>query len=467
VRRGSDLVTAGTATRRTVRAIAQDVREGRRTPQDELESALARMDAVEPAVRAFVSVDPGGLRAEAAELSEEAARGRLRGPLHGVPIAVKDLIDVRGHATRAGSRVTDDRPVAADAPAVQRLREAGALLLGKTATHEFAHGVTTPPTRNPWDLSRIPGGSSGGSAAAVAAGECAAALGSDTGGSIRVPAALCGVSGLRPGRGNIPADGCLPFSARLDTVGPLAADARDLALLFEVLADTPCRLDADLADLRVGTVPGHRLGEVDPEILAAVDEAVSVLAAAGATPGAVDLPPFSAWSAPRATYVLHDFLAVHRNRGWYPARRERYSAEVASYLAHAESITAEARDAAVAELERLEGELRAGLAGVDVLVLPTTAIAAPPVADAAYRADGDGRAPLVGTLMRLCGPFSWCGLAAASVPCGLTATGLPIGLQLVGLDVQAVLSAAAMFQELTEHHLRTPAIPEPAGLARV
>jgi len=457
-------VTAGTATRRTVRAIAQDVRDGRRTPLEELESALTRMDAVEPAVRAFVSVDPHGLRAEAGELTEEAARGRFRGPLHGVPIAVKDLIDVRGHATRAGSRVTDDRPAAADAPAVQRLREAGALLLGKTATHEFAHGVATPPTRNPWDLSRIPGGSSGGSAAAVAAGECAAALGSDTGGSVRVPSALCGVSGLRPGRGNIPADGCVPFSARLDTVGPLAADARDLALLFEVLAGTPCRLDADLAGLRLGTVPDDRLGEVDPEILAAVDDAVSVLAAAGATPGAVDVPPFAAWSAPRTTYVLHDFLTVHRDRGWYPASRDRYSAEVASYLAHAESITAEARDAAVAEMERLENELRAALAGIDVLALPTTAITAPPVAEAEFRADGHGRAPLVGTLMRLCGPFSWCGMAAVSVPCGLTAEGLPIGLQLVGRDVPTVLSVAARFQALTDHHLRAPPLPEPAAL---
>ena len=188
-----------------------------------------------------------------------------------------------------------------------------------------------------------------------------------------------------------------------------------------------------------------------------------MLAAAGARPGEVDVPPFASWSAPRTTYVLHDFLTVHRDRGWYPAGRGRYSAEVASYLAHAESITAEARNAAVAELERLEGKLLAGLAGVEVLVLPTTAIVAPPVAEAEFQADGDGRTPLVGTLMRLCGPFSWCGLAAVSVPCGLTATGLPIGLQLVGRDVQSVLSAAARFQELTEHHLRAPALPEPTA----
>jgi aspartyl-tRNA(Asn)/glutamyl-tRNA(Gln) amidotransferase subunit A len=277
---------------------------------------------------------------------------------------------------------------------------------------------------------------------------------------VRVPAALCGVSGLRPNRGTIPADGCVPFSARLDTVGPLAADAHDLALLFEVLAGDSCALRPDLTGRRVGTVPADRLGDVDPEILAAVDAAISLLGAAGAATASVDLPPFAAWSRPRTTYVLHDFLTVHRDRGWYPAGRDRYSDEVASYLAHAESITADARDAAVTELERLEVELRAGMAGLDVLALPTTAITAPPVAEAELRPDGDGRSSIVGTLMRLCGPFSWCGLAAVSVPCGLTAAGLPIGLQLVGHDVPTVLSVAARFQELSDHHLRLPPLSE-------
>jgi hypothetical protein len=187
-------------------------------------------------------------------------------------------------------------------------------------------------------------------------------------------------------------------------VGPLAAAARDLALLYEVLAGTSCPLEPDLTGLRLGTVPVDRLGEVEPEILTAVDAAVSELAAAGAAPGTVDVPPFAAWSGPRTTYVLHDFITVHRDRGWYPGSRDRYSEEVASYLAHAGSITADARDAAVIELKRLEGKLRAGLANVDVLALPTTAITAPPVAEAEFRAHGNGRTPIVGTLMRLCGP---------------------------------------------------------------
>ncbi|MGY1642264.1 amidase [Geodermatophilus sp. SYSU D00703] len=444
--------------RATVRGLAGDVRAGLASPAEVLDDALARMHAVDPVVRAFVSVDEERVRAEVAELTREAAQGRFRGPLHGVPVAVKDLIDVRGHPTRCGSLVTDDRPAGDDAPAVRRLRAAGALVLGKTATHEFAHGVTTPPTRNPWDVSRIPGGSSGGSAAAVASGQVPAALGSDTGGSIRVPAALCGVSGLRPRPADVPVAGCVPFSPKLDTCGPIAGDAEDLALLFAVLAGTPCPVDAPVEGLRLGTVADEALGDVDAEVLAAVEAAVAVLQADGAVPVPVTVPPFAAWSAARTVYVLADFLDVHRSAGWYPGRRERYGEEVASYLSLAERITPRERAAAVRDLGRLEPALRSGLEDVDVLVLPTTAIPAPTVEETAFRAGDTGRAPVVGTLMRLCGPFSWCGLAAVSVPCGFTAGGLPIGLQVVGRDVPTVLGVAARYQARTDHHLRVPPV---------
>jgi aspartyl-tRNA(Asn)/glutamyl-tRNA(Gln) amidotransferase subunit A len=450
--------------RATVRGLARDVRAGHRSPTEVLDDALSRMRAVDPVVRAFVSVDEEQVRAEAAELTEEAARGRFRGPLHGVPVAVKDLIDVRGHPTRCGSLVTDDRPADGDAPAVRRLRAAGALVLGKTATHEFAHGVTTPPTRNPWDLSRIPGGSSGGSAAAVASGQVPAALGSDTGGSVRVPAALCGVSGLRPRPADVPVAGCVPFSPKLDTCGPIAGDAEDLALLFAVLTGTSCRTEAPVEGLRLGTVAEEALGDVDAEVLAAVEGAVAVLQAEGAAPVPVTVPPFAAWSAARTVYVLSDFLDVHRAAGWFPDRRERYGEEVASYLGVAERITPQEREAAVRELGRLEPALRSGLEDVDVLVLPTTAIPAPTVEETVFRLADTGRAPVVGTLMRLCGPFSWCGLAAVSVPCGFTAAGLPIGLQVVGRDVPTVLGVAARYQARTDHHLQEPSVdPRPVA----
>jgi aspartyl-tRNA(Asn)/glutamyl-tRNA(Gln) amidotransferase subunit A len=441
----------------TVHAAAQQVRDGKLTPLTLLEQSLQRTREVDPLLRAFVTLDEKGARDDAAVLTKEADAGRFRGPLHGIPIAVKDVIDVRGLPTRGGSAATDSGPVSADAPAVQRLRAAGALIVGKVNTHEFAHGVTTPPTRNPWDPRRIPGGSSGGSAVAVASGQCLAALGSDTGGSIRVPAALCGVSGLRSLPRDIPVDGMLAFSPRLDTCGPIARDAMDLTLMFEVLSGTPCPIRGSARGVRIGTVARGALGELDDEVGGAVEEAVHVLATAGATVVSADVPPFPAWSAPRAVYVLADFLDVHRSAGWYPQRLDRYGEELASYFAKAERITPEARAGAVCELEVLERSLRAGMADVDVLVLPTTPIAAPLVADCVHRPDGDGRAPIVGTLMRLCGPFSWCGLAAVTVPCGTTAEGLPIGVQIAGRDVSTVLNLAVAYQARTRHHLREPA----------
>lgn len=447
----------------TVRAAAQQVRDGVTTPLTLLELSLNRIQQTDPLIRAFVTVDEDRVRADAAELTREAVRGHVRGPLHGVPIAVKDVIDVAGLPTRGGSAVTDDSPALADAPAVQRLRDAGALILGKTTSHEFAHGVTTPPTRNPWDLQRIPGGSSGGSAAAVASGQCAAALGSDTGGSIRVPAALCGVSGLRPLPGEIPADGVIAFAPRLDTCGPIARDAVDLALVYEVLSGRDCPLRVSVSGLRVGIVTPPDLGELDDQVAQAVDTAVRTLAAEGATVAKAVVPPFTSWSAPRAVYVLSEFLDVHRGAGWYPQRRDRYGPEVAGYLAQAERITPQSRSAAERELTRLEQGLRAGLADVDLLVLPTTAIPAPPADECDFRPDGDGRAPIIGTLMRLCGPFSWCGLAAVTVPCGLTSEGLPVGLQIAGRDVQTVLGVAAAYQEFTGHHLLEPARLTPAA----
>lgn len=441
----------------TVHVAAQQVRAGTLTPLALFERSLERIQEVDPLLRAFVAIDEDGVRADAIELTREADAGRVRGPLHGIPIAVKDVVDVRGLPTRGGSAATDSSPASADAPAVERLRAAGALIVGKVNTHEFAHGVTTPPTRNPWDPRRIPGGSSGGSAVAVASGQCLAAVGSDTGGSIRVPAALCGVSGLRSLPRDIPVGGILPFSPRLDTCGPIAKDAMDLALMFEILSGTTCPIRPGVKGLRVGTVARAALGELDDEVEAAVDSAVHVLAATGTAVGTVDVPPFPAWSAPRAIYVLSDFLEVHRSAGWYPERLDRYGSEVASYLAKAEQITPGARAEAIGELQLLERDLLAGMADVDVLVLPTTPIAAPLVEDCVHQPDTEGRAAIVGTLMRLCGPFSWCGLAAVTVPCGTTAEGLPIGLQIVGRDVSTVLSLAVAYQARTEHHLREPA----------
>ena len=437
----------------TVRAAAHQIRAGELSPEELVDMCLARTRAVDEQVRAFVGIDEPAVRARARELALDMSAGLSRGPLHGVPIAVKDVIDVAGVPTRCGSQVTDSAPAVVDAPAVRRLRDAGAVIFGKTHTHEFAHGVTTPPTRNPWNLDRIPGGSSGGSAAAVASGQCLAALGSDTGGSIRVPAALCAVSGLRPVRGDVPVNGVAAFSPRLDTCGPIARDARDLALLYEVLADRACPLPGDISGLRVGFVDPAGLGELGEGIAEAVGAATEVLVSAGVGVRPAPVPAFDAWSAARAQYVLTDFLAVHREAGFHPQRADRYTPEVAAYLRHAETITAGARSAAIAELEGLARRLESACHGVDVVVLPTTPVTAPRRADCGFDADRPGRAEVIGTLMRLCGPFSWCGWAAVSVPCGFDADGMPIGLQIAGRAVGTVLAVAAAFQDRTAHHL--------------
>ncbi|MGV9800398.1 amidase [Mycobacterium sp. NPDC003449] len=439
-----------------VRSAARRIRDGRLTPVDLLELSIDRMRQVDPHLRAFVAFDEERAREDASTLTREAAAGRFLGPLHGVPVAVKDVIDVAGMPTRGGSRVTDPAPVTVDAPVVRRLRAAGALILGKTRTHEFAHGVTTPPSRNPWDPERIPGGSSGGSAVAVASGQCLAAIGSDTGGSIRVPAALCGVSGLRPARGDVPTGGVLEFSPRLDTCGPIARDALDLKLLFEVLSGRAGPESTTVDGMRIGTVGRAELGELTPGVEESVAGAVEELAATGANVRSVDVPPFRSWSAARAVYVLTDFLEVHRRAGFYPQRRADYSEEVASYLSQAERITPAARAAAVDDLERLARGLQTALADVDVLVLPTTPIGAPRVADCEFDPRAQGRASIIETLMRLCGPFSWCGLAAVTVPCGTDSAGLPVGLQIAGRDVSTVLTVAAAYQDRTAHHLARP-----------
>ena len=212
------------------------IRDKRLTPRELVDACLKRIERVEPDVRAWVSVDAEGARRRADELTELAARGEILGPLHGIPIGIKDIIDVAGWPTRAGSPLRDGHLAREDAAVVARLRNAGAIILGKTVTTEFAW-IDPPPTRNPWDATRTPGGSSSGSAAAVASGMCVAAIGSQTGGSIIRPASYCGVCGLKPTFGVVSRVGVLPLSISLDHVGPIARCVDDLAVVFGVIAD--------------------------------------------------------------------------------------------------------------------------------------------------------------------------------------------------------------------------------------
>src|SRR5579883_1907812 len=220
----------------SIQEAATDLRTGLVTPTELLSEVLEQIEARDERIRAFVTV----LRAEAVREAEKAESeqrtGLFRGPLHGIPLAIKDLVAVKNARMTAGSRVLADYIAPEDAAVVEQLRRAGAIIVGKTNTHEFVYGTYTPPTRNPWDLSRVPGGSSGGSAAALAAGMCLGAIGSDTGGSIRIPAACCGVTGLKPTYGRVSCFGVVPLSWSLDHVGPMGRSAEDCALLFDAIA---------------------------------------------------------------------------------------------------------------------------------------------------------------------------------------------------------------------------------------
>jgi aspartyl-tRNA(Asn)/glutamyl-tRNA(Gln) amidotransferase subunit A len=414
------------------------------SPIELTEAALERIAAVEPAVSAFARVLPEEALASAQHAERELASGFDRGPLHGIPVAAKDLFDTARVPTEGGSRAYLGRVPANDAACIVRLREAGAVLLGKTHTHELAYGVTTPASHNPWALRHVAGGSSGGSAAAVAAGECAIALGTDTAGSIRIPAACCGVAGLKPTYGRISKDGVMPLALSLDTAGPLGRSVRDLALSLTVLAGHDPRdptsaevpvddylqgLDGGVAGLDIGLAGGHFSASIDPDVDAAMREAAETLAGEGAAIHDVELPLADYGAATAFAICLPEAAAAHSR-----VLRERPDAlgvDVRTYLEigalrpPAEHVRALRVRAAVRRAWRTAFE---GLEAVICPTLPTTAVRA----DQNVVSLPGGDTSVVAAYLALCAPVSVAGLPALSLPCGFDRSGLPIGLQLIG-----------------------------------
>ena len=412
------------------------------------------IEASEPVVRAFLSLDATEALDQARALTDEIARTGLRSPLHGIPLGIKDLIDVSGLPTTAASRVLQDNIATSDAPVVGRLRSAGTVVLGKTNTQEFAYGVVSRPTSNPWNIDRIPGGSSGGSAAAVAAGMCLGALGTDTAGSIRIPAALCGVSGLRPRSESVSLEGVIPLSPSLDACGPIAHDVADLGLLWGVLrgGSGTARTEGlriayprDIADLL----------EIDPEVQAAFEGAIGSMADGVDLCEAVDLPTFKEWDFPRAVPLMVEALLVHQEAGWYPEQADDYTPETRQSLRYAEELPATLLMKSQRTVASLVRRWLAVLEDHDVLALPTTPNAAPSIAETEARDEGH-RTPVARNLTRICGPVNCCNLASVSVPCGFTVGGLPIGMQLIATDEDTALRAGAAYQSITDWHLRRP-----------
>ncbi len=447
------------------------------SPVELVDAYLARIDAHNPLLNAYVTVTADAARAEAKDAEAEISAGRYRGPLHGIPIALKDLYATKGVRTAAGSKILWDRVPEEDATVTTKLREAGAINLGKTNTHEFAFGVTTNnphfgPTRNPWDTSRIPGGSSGGSGAAVAAGLATMAMGTDTGGSIRIPAALCGTVGLKATHGRVSTAGIIPLSWTLDHAGPLTRTVGDAAIVLNAIAgydpadamtvpvpveDYRRALGAGVQGLRFGVLRGGFFDLGDAEIGQAMEAAFDLFRSLGATVEDVDGSVL--WEGRAA--VADIILAEAR---WYHAAslRDRpgdIGEDVRGRLTRRTDLSADELLTALRTRDAVTVATSALLTHYDALLLPTTRIVAPPIAGQTVVINGEEVfAPNV--LTSNTNPFNLTGMPALSVPCGFTDAGLPMSLQIVSRrwDETMALRVGAAYERATEWHRRRPSL---------
>ena len=445
---------------KTILHLAPRLRRKEISPLELTRDCLERIEELNPALNAFITVTAESALAEARAAEAEIARGEWRGPLHGIPMALKDLIDTADVRTTAASALYKDRLPVKDAEVVRRLRLAGAVIVGKNNLHEFAYGGSSlvsffGDVRNPGNNAHIAGGSSGGSAAAVAAGLCYAAIGTDTAGSVREPAALCGCVGIKPTYGRVSARGVIPLSWSLDHVGPLAATVGDAAAVLQAIAgydaldvasvevpvsDYVAALGQETKALRVGVPRGYFFDDLASEVAAAVEQALVVIRTLVAEVHDVNLDVAADRTVQAAeSYAVHAEHAANTPELYQPEtlRRIRSGADVSA----AEYVLRRR------ELDEARHRVRDVFADVDLLVTPTMTIAAPAIADLKQNPDALRPAELV--LLRNTRPFNVWGLPAISVPCGLTKSGLPIGLQIAGPHWREdlVLSLAQAYEQ--------------------
>lgn len=445
----------------TITDIAPKIAAGKITSEKITENCLATIAELNPTLNAFITVTADEALARAREADKEIAGGRYLGPLHGIPLSLKDLIDCKGTPTTAGSLVRKNAVANSDAPVTERLREAGAVFVGKTNLHEFAFGTTNEdsgfgPARNPHDPSRSPGGSSGGSAIAVATGMSLGTVGTDTGGSIRIPAAACGIVGLKPEWGQIAAKGVVPLSRQLDHVGPLAASVADAWMLYNAMREPSARVStlpetASLKGLRFGMPAGYLFDRLDADVEQTIQKTIELLRRQGATVTEVTLPH----AGDIATVYLHLVLA---DAAEYHARTlesqpQDYTPNVRLRLEMARYVLAEDYIRALRGKVIIATEVDRALQGVDALICPALAIPAPPIGATMMPVKGGNEA--VRTLMLRCTqPFNVSGHPAISLPCGKTPARLPIGVQLVGHKgrTAALVQAALAVEKIISEH---------------
>jgi len=443
--------------RHTIGAAADRLRRGDTSSAVLVDESLAAIALHNTATNAFTHVDTDAARTRARELDAELARGIDRGPLHGIPLSLKDIIDVAGEITTAGSHVLDDRVAAEDALIVTRLRDAGAVIIGRANLHEFAFGTTSEdtalgPVRNPADTSRVAGGSSGGSAVAVATGMGFASIGTDTGGSVRIPAAACGVVGLKPAHGDVPTHGVLPLSPTLDHVGPLTRNVQDAAWIWQILAGRPVRLiDATHAsDIRLARLGGYFDQPLEPAVRVAFERALTRLRDAGMTIAAGSIAATERIGQTYGDIVLPEAAQWHAP--YLDARGDRYRPKVRARIMLGRQVTAIGYLDARAHCEALRREVDRALGTCDALILPTLSVTAPVIGDDELIIDPAEPTPVStrAAMLKHTQTFNLTGHPAITLP--IDTPGLPVGLQLVGPagDTARLLSIAAA----VETHVR-------------
>lgn len=460
----------------TLKRASDLIRRGDLSPIALTEACLRRIDRYDSALNAFITIMRDEALAAARTLEREQLSGRWRGPLHGIPIALKDNIDTAGVRTTAASGVFSDRVPSEDAEVVTRLKNAGAILLGKLNLHEFALGGTSAVSHfgavhNPWALDHHPGGSSGGSGAAVAADLCVAALGTDTAGSVRIPASACGIVGFKPTYGRVSNRGTIPMAWTLDHVGPMCKTVEDAAILLGVMAGfdnlDPSSVDVPVADyagavgaptasLRLGVPTAGFFENLDPEVAAALDAALGVLGELTAGVRDVDVPAAGSvmdiWNP--EIYAYHE--------PWITTSPELYQDSTRRLIEQASATDAWVYADAHRRVDRLRRDIGQVFADVDLLITPTRRTppglivpATPPANAGADGAPSGGSGALNNTAA-----FNIYGLPTISVPCGFTGDGLPIGLQISGAHFAeaTVVALAHAYEQATDWHRRTPSL---------
>jgi aspartyl-tRNA(Asn)/glutamyl-tRNA(Gln) amidotransferase subunit A len=448
----------------SIAELAQLFRSRKLSPVELIKHFLARIDRHNPELNAYLTVTAelalGQAQKAEAELSASRGKSRRdRGLLHGIPIALKDNIHTAGIRTTAGAKFLRDFIPDRDAHIVAKLKAAGAIILGKTNLHEFAYGVTTNnphfgPTRNPWDTARVPGGSSGGAAAAVAAGLCVAAIGTDTGGSIRIPASLCGIVGFKPSLHRVSVEGIIPLSPTLDCAGPLAPSMEDAALLFDAISE-PRKGEQPLSkfldsrgkkNFTLGIPKEFFFDVLSPEVQASFASTLKTLRKRGCTIKEVSIPLLNETETAGNNIAWAEATRYHQKVGWFPKNSDDYGEDVRARLEIGARVTATTYLEAMESREKFIGQFHSVLdeSKVDALAVPTTPIAAPLIGEESTTINGKDHATRA-LLLRLNRPANLAGLPAISVPCGLSPSGLPLGLQLIGANSSEAKLAAITY----------------------